>query len=284
MSALHDPLGAGALVYALLLDDPAQSGRQLTLLVDAAPLHAPLVAGLRALLDRMPGNARLPLLDLAMPALKLYSAPQRREFLAAVAQLIDSDQRVTLEEFVLQTILERRLATVAGRMIPVRYSGLAFLAQECGLLTSLVANAASNVADAAYGARATVSALQEKAAAGFSQLPDVSTAASGFARAAVMATGQGLPALSFRPASTIRFDDVRQALERCNQLAPLAKPALIKLLVGAASSHSPLPLPVADLLSAICTAIDAPMPPSVLACYSGFAWREEPLVSDGNGT
>ncbi|MBC7414123.1 MAG: M48 family metalloprotease [Herminiimonas sp.] len=29
---------------------------------------------------------------------------------------------------------------------------------------------------------------------------------------------------------------------------------------------------VADLLSTICTAIDAPMPPVVLATYSGFAW------------
>jgi hypothetical protein len=78
-----------------------------------------------------------------------------------------------------------------------------------------------------------------------------------------------LTARDFQAAPAIAFDSVHAALARINQLAPLAKPALVKAWLAAASVEGELlSVNSADVLRALCAAIDAPIPPVVAATYS----------------
>jgi Zn-dependent protease with chaperone function len=109
--AAQEPFGARALVYALLLDArPEIRDRQLALLQASAPpqdfaetmRQANAVQGLA-------DQYRLPLVDLAMPALRQMSRGQHQAFRAAVEALISAEDRVSLFEYTLRCVLHRHL-------------------------------------------------------------------------------------------------------------------------------------------------------------------------------
>jgi Zn-dependent protease with chaperone function len=245
-NAVREPYAACAVVYALLLD--ADSGRAAqTAVLDAdAPQQKALAAYLADTIAAMPRSARLPLLDLAMPALLALPQPARARLLATCDRLIGADRRVTLAEFVLRTVLERRLAPHAGRAIPVRYHDLQALRDECATLLSLVAHVA-----------APQRAL---------------TPAAAFMQAAARHPQPALRASDLRDVPALGFAEVQRALLRIGELAPLAKPALIKLLLAGAGDAEPMPVECADLLRAICAAIEVPVPAAVAATYTAHAW------------
>src|SRR5690606_16290377 len=58
-----------------------------------------------AILDGFDARVRLPLTDLALPALRQMPEPDREEFLRQVKGLIDSDDCLTLFEFAIQRVL-----------------------------------------------------------------------------------------------------------------------------------------------------------------------------------
>lgn len=247
--AMHDPHAATALVYALLLNGD-QDARKQTLATQLTQhltqQQLTQIEQLTTAIGQLPRNARLPLLDLSMPALRQLPAANRAAMLSHVDRLIAADHRVTLYEFVLQTVLARRLDPHAGRAIPVRFFSLAELKRECADLFSLAAHVAAPLANQS----ATV--LFMRAAASCPQL--------GFAETDLV------------DATVLGFGKVRAALDSANQLAPLAKPALIKALTGIIADRMPMPVIMADLLHAICAAIEAPMPPSVAAVYATAGW------------
>ncbi len=71
------------------------------------------------------------------------------------------------------------------------------------------------------------------------------------------------------PAADIRLDDVSAALDRLNQLAPLAKPQLIKAATAVAFVDGETNWKSASSLRMICAALDAPLPPQVLDVEAG---------------
>ncbi|MBC3870924.1 M48 family metallopeptidase [Undibacterium oligocarboniphilum] len=235
LEAARAPQSAFALVLAMLMDrrNPDAYRVQQQLLAQSAAGSVTQAEQLLLQLEALQNNARLPLLDLAMPALKLLSPAQRGELLALSARLITADQQMTQAEFVIQSVLERRLGPDAGRAIPVRYGQIGQLRSEVCLLGSLVARSF---------------ARQDEVGAAWLRLAGV------------------LPELQLQPSdlqntAEMDFFDVRIALQKCNQLAPLAKPFLIKALFAAATpgtgsaEHETI-----DLLRAVCAAIDAPVP------------------------
>lgn len=246
--AAHEPRAATAIVYALLLDPDAQQGEQQAALRTHLPQQAEQVALLAAAIGQLSPHARLPLLDLAMPALRQLAADERALLLANVDKLIAADQRMSLSEFVLQTVLARRLDMHAGRAVPVKFLSLQELRHECATLFSL----------AAY------------VAAPLLQLP----AANLFMRSAAACTQLALSEQDLVDVQVLRFSKIKAALDRANQLAPLTKPALIKALIAVVGEHDALPLGVADLLRAICAALEAPMPNVVAAMYTESGWPE----------
>ena len=56
-------------------------------------------------------EARLPLVELAVPALRQMSPAQMREFLNAVKALVEADRKLTIFEYALQRLLLRHLVT-----------------------------------------------------------------------------------------------------------------------------------------------------------------------------
>lgn len=241
-SAIRNSHAASAVVFALLLEQGAAHEQKIALLKVEAPQLAELTVYLAQSIGKLPASMRLPLLDLAMPALKQLKADDRMQLLATLDKLIAADNKVTLAEFVLQTILARRLDPHAGRATSVRYASLPALKTECALLLSLVAHIAAS-------------------AAGQSPVHH-------FLRGAAFCPELTLSAADLSADAAIGFVHIRQALDRANQLAPLAKPGLIKALVAAAGNASMLPIATADTLHAICAALEAPLPPAVEAAYA----------------
>lgn len=244
LQAAREPLTASALVAALLLerDQPAAYAAQVQLLQQAPAGQAALAQQLLTEIDQLPRSVRLPLLDLCMPALKLLSSAQKGQLLTQAHQLIAADQRVTQAEFVLQTVLERRLGARAGRAVPLRYHALSELRPEVLLLLALVAHG--------WDQAEAVGAAFQRAA---QQVPELH-----FSAAEMPASG------------TVDFFEVRQALDKLNQLAPLAKPFLIRAMLAAALQDERISVATADLLRGVCAALDAPVPDAVTATYAGL--------------
>src|SRR5262249_45151755 len=94
--AAQEPFSARALVYTLLLDPrPDLRDLQLTRLkAGVEPRDFAETLRLVAPVQALPDTHRLPLLDLAMPALRQMSPRQHRAFRAQVEVLMIADQRL----------------------------------------------------------------------------------------------------------------------------------------------------------------------------------------------
>ncbi|RJG04853.1 peptidase [Noviherbaspirillum cavernae] len=245
-SAVREPQAACCVVYALLLGSDDERRAQFALLQADMPQRLSFIVFLADAIARLPQSARLPLLDLAMPALKQLKGDERAKLLTTVDRLIAADNRIVLAEFVLQTVLTRRLGMHAGRATPIRYNRLGVIRDDCVALASLLAHVAA-------------SAMNE--------MP-----AQAFMRGAAHDPELGLSAADLVDVRALGFERVKTALDHANELAPLVKPALIKLLLAIAGGREPMPVALADLLRAICAAIDAPIPPAVAATYTAYHW------------
>jgi hypothetical protein len=241
-TAIREPASASAVVYALLLGQGAEHDAQMALLKTNAPEQAGFVSHLSEAIGKLPQNMRLPLLDLAMPALRQLSDFERTRVLEITDKLIAADNKITLAEFVLQTILTRRLDARSGRAIPIKFPSLSALKSECALLLSLLAHVSATTTH--------------------------DEAAACFRRGVALCTELALTAQDMSAVNAINFAGIRAALDRLNQLAPLEKPALIKALLSTAGNTAPLSVMTADVLRAICAAIGVPLPPAVAAIYA----------------
>src|SRR5262249_12927615 len=109
--AAQEPFSAHALVYALRLAPGAdRRALQLTRLkAGAEPQDFAETLRLVAPVQALPDTHRLPLLALAMPALRQMSPRQHRAFRAQVELLMLADQRLSLFEYTLRCVLHRHL-------------------------------------------------------------------------------------------------------------------------------------------------------------------------------
>ncbi|MFV3369858.1 M48 family metallopeptidase [Pseudomonas sp. NY15435] len=226
--AAHDSEGAQALVYGLLLDsEPGLRARQLEAIKQRLNLSLALQLDLleESLLRLDPGQ-RLPLLDLAMPALKQLDT---KAFLAVrenMALLIKMDGKVNLLEWTLLRIIERNLLPGSGKIGNV---ALADLSDACATLLSFLARVGET------------SDLQTEQA---------------FADA-----WNGLP-FAPRPlpaAATLR--DLETALKQLEQLRPLQKPQLLKAMARCVEHDGQITAGEAELMRAVADILDCPMPP-----------------------
>ena len=233
--AAREPYGARAIVYAMLLDEGAGiRERQVAHLRERADpdVYAStlqLMPQVRALQVEL----RLPIVDIAIPALKQLSAPQYRAFRDNVVALIEMDSRVDLLEWSLRAILLGHLDRQFLEPPPAkaRYSDPAQLAKECALVLSVMAHA---------GARDPL-AVEEAFSAAVRALET--------------------DPLALVPRERIAMPDLDLALAKLDELKPLVKPRLLKACV-AAIVHDRVVTPVEiELLRAFASALDCPMPP-----------------------
>ncbi len=155
-AAAHDPYGARALIYCLLLDDNAEvrANQMATLERNAEPPSFAETQRLRALIEPLPEDARLPLAELSFPALKELSPAQYERFAANCTALIEADGRLDLLEYTLRTMVLDPLDVHFGRRPAprVRYTQLGSVARPAVQVLSTLAYVGSSdpaeVADA----------------------------------------------------------------------------------------------------------------------------------------
>ncbi len=229
---LATPDGAAQVVCALALE-PADEARARELAVLGQRRGAPFAQAVLAAYAQTSTLARahdLPVLELAMPALKRLAQPERDALLGDYRALIEADQRVTLHELVLATLLGQSLRADAGRAIPVRYRNVGEIAADAHVVLSMVAHAAGG------------------------------DTAQAFAKGAAEL---GLALDAPLPATELSMARVADSLERLRLLAPLAKPRVLKSCVAAAGADGVFRVADVELVRAVAATLDCPLPPVV---------------------
>jgi Zn-dependent protease with chaperone function len=231
--ALSDTTGAQLLVLGLLVEqEQSIAVRQQDIVTEAfGPNAAGQVEAVRHAAEQMPPGWRLPLVDLAMPALRKLPPAARERLLALARKLIAADNRVTLPEFLLYTVLEARLALVTPPARTVRYASPRDLAAESTLVLSLLATVRMPP-DPAHAYRAGAQLLEGVAADPLNR-------------------------------DALALSKVSAAFHRLNLLAPLAKPQLIKACAAVAFVDGSTNWKAASCLRTLCAALDCPLPPQV---------------------
>jgi len=140
------------LIFALLLDqDESVSQKQVESLKgliesQVIELTLKLASHCRQLDDRF----RLPLIDMAIPALQAMSARQYEQFERSFRALVKADDRINLFEWALSRVIHRHLKSRFKKISsPVtRYYGLQRLTSPVSLLLSMLAHVGHKEAEA----------------------------------------------------------------------------------------------------------------------------------------
>ena len=232
--AAREPHGARAIIYSMLLDKGQKvRARQLKQLQDYAdPDVFALTLTLTPRMDDLDIKFRLPLIDIAIPALKQLSLHQYKSFRGNLIALIEMDSRVDLLEWSLQKILFRHLDGQFFKPAPMkaRYSDPGRLKKEIELVLSVMARAGAQDQSEVEGAfGASVQALES----------------SGLA---LLAKDQ------------IRIADLDRALGKLDQLKPLAKYRLLKACVASIWHDQRATAVEVELFRVFAAVLDCPVP------------------------
>ena len=238
VSAAHEPYGARALVYALLLDhEAAPRQRQLAHLRGAAdPGVYEETLRLMPFVQQLDVRARLPLLDMSLPALRGLVPAQYDLFKQNVAVLVQADDEIDLFEWSLYRILLHDLeANFVKRRPPrVRHRTLASVRAHSELLLSMLAYAGHR---------------------------DLESARHGFEQAK---RSLELPDARLRPVDDLQFTALDAALAALEEAAPKVKRQVLRAAVACIAADRTVTATEAELLRAMSASLGCPMPPLLL--------------------
>lgn len=236
----RDPLAAGALVCAFLLS-PEQTTRQKELDDLAGATSEAMrqeTARIWPAIQGIPPQARIPLIDLSLPALRRLSPPQFEQFRTAVNLLVASDSETDLFEFMLQKIVMRHLEThfFPGRKTATQFYDLRPLARDCGVLLSATAYAGHENATAAHAA---------------------------FEQGAQLLGRIARCEIPWLPPSHCDLAQLEAALARLSQAVPQIKKNVLNACAQSVAADGVIQEREAELLRAIADSLDCPVPPFV---------------------
>ena len=230
----HEPLGAHALVYSLLIGErkPLQQG-QLDIITAAGitgldTLVTTLHPGVRAL----GASHRLPLLEMCLPALKSMSAGQYRIFKDILVQLIRADHKTELHEWCLFQLVRHYLEPEFIRVRPSRsrYRKLKKVATPVQTVLSVLAYEGSGESQATFRLGADTLGFTE------------------------------MTILAREHANVEAFGLAVHELADCY---PLQKPRLLKAMTLAASSDGILSPTEREIITSMAAVMDCPIPSPV---------------------
>jgi Zn-dependent protease with chaperone function len=239
-AAARDPLGASGLVCALLLaSEPSVHEKQFEVLASVtseAMLNE--TARIWPEVKVMPVQAKIPSLDLALPALRRLPPEQFQQFRAAIGTLAASNDKADLFAYMLQKIVARHLDTyfLPERRPVTQFYALHPLAHDCGVLLS-----------------ATAYAGQENAT-------ELSAA---FAKGADYLNQAAHCEIPLLPPDECDLSNMDAALERLSQAVPQIKKNLLGACAQTVAADGVIQQGEAELLRAIADALDCPVPPFV---------------------
>lgn len=235
LAAAREPASARALVCALLVDrDPEVRRRELDAMADD-PLLRDDVTRLLPALDLCRPEVRLPLLEMALPALRRLSPAQYAALKQTVERVAEADRRLTLFEFTLHRQLLRHLAPAfegvrSPKAVHDSFSGLR---DECALLLSVLAHAGA---------------------------PEAQEAATAFADGAGRLPGLEEPP-TLLPPEACRLADIDRALTELAAVRPPLKARLIEACAAAVGLERDADIEKRELMRAMADALDCPVPP-----------------------
>lgn len=232
--AAREPYGARAVMYSLVLD-PGQVVRdkQLShLKLNADQDVFVLTQKLAPKLTGLETKFRLPLIDIAIPALKQLSLNQYLAFRDNLSSLIAMDSRLDLLEWSLQNILFTHLdgQFLKPERSTTRYSNIKQLQQETELVLSVLAYAGQqdpSDIEAAFGAAV--------------QILDIGK-------------------LQLVAKNAIHLADLDRALRELEKLRPLLKQQLLKACAASIERDQKIAPIEVELLRAFADALGCPMP------------------------
>jgi hypothetical protein len=244
-AAGQEPFSARALVYALLLDTRADlRDLQLTRLkAGAEPQDFTETLRLVAPVQALPDTHRLPLLDLAMPALRQMSPRQHQAFRAQVELLMIADQRLSLFEYALRCVLHRHLD---AQFLPQRQMRPVHTSPQ---------NVAHSVA--------TVLALLA-----WEGQPGPDQAARAFDTGMRGYIG-GDRTRRLPPREECSLAEFDAALQTLNRSVPAIKRRIVDACAACILADQQVTVREAELLRAICDTLDCPLPPLVVGEAEG---------------
>jgi Zn-dependent protease with chaperone function len=152
--ASRKPESACALVYTLLLtnDSAAPASRLQSVGVDS--FTAERAADLLPVVRQLELQAKLPLVEISLPALRRLSAEQFILFNRAVEALVHADGQLNLFEFALEKMIHRHLAPHfrEQRQQKVRFLRICPVAPSCSVLLSALAHVGQDKPEAVEAA------------------------------------------------------------------------------------------------------------------------------------
>jgi Zn-dependent protease with chaperone function len=230
----REPYGARAVIYCMVLDKGLKM-RELQLArlqTHADPDVYRLTRALMPQIDHLDIKFRLPVIDVAIPALKQLSPGQYQAFRSNLMALIEMDTRVDLMEWSLQKIVLRHVDGHFFKPVTMtaHYSDWNGLKREAALLLSVLAHAgAQSQRDASQSFGASVRVL-------------------------------GLGELSLLSKEKIAVVDLDLALQKLDKLRPLDKSQLLKACVISMWHDQQATVAERELLRAFSSVLDCPMP------------------------
>ncbi|USD20566.1 M48 family metallopeptidase [Microbulbifer variabilis] len=234
LQAAHDPFIARALIYHLLLHR-GESERETQMVLLKKIAHPAVVREMYKLapqLKALPDNARLPLLDLCVPALKALVPQQYQVFKRNLIKLLRSDGKIEIWEWALYRVLIHALEESPDRQRLSNKKGAGNDASR--FLIAAIAHAGNS-----------------------EYLP------------AKRAYEQGLKFLQLEVTplpsrKDIDLQHLDKAIAIASQMKPLEKPLLLKALVYTLNHNGIIKAEEIELLRAVADSLDCPMPPLVL--------------------
>ena len=231
----HEPLGASALVLALLTStDPDIRQRQLSMIDESG------VKGLTELVHTLaPGvhelglPQRMPLLELSLPALKSMSLKQYRVFKNTMLQVIHADARTELYEWCLFQLTRHYLDPEFVQVKPsrARYRTLAKVASQLRITLSVLAHEGSGDPEMAFN----------------------------------MGAGElAMPDLELMPREACSVAGFSKAVHELADCYPLLKPRILKAMALSASEDGRVCEIERELVASMAAVMDCPLPEDLL--------------------
>ena len=227
----HEPLGAQALVFSLLISDREEVRQnQLAIIAEAGVTGlADMVFTLSPGVLELGAPRRLPLLEMCLPALKAMSLGQYRKFKDTLLRLIQADQRTELHEWCLFQLVRHYLDPEFIQFKPSRprYRKLQKVAFHIRVVLSVLAHEGGGDTEAVFRL-------------GADEL--------GFSTMAILPRGQG---------GVAAFSKAVHELANCY---PLLKPRLLKAMTLAASADGKLSPVEREIIASMAAVMDCPVP------------------------
>ncbi len=238
LDAVHAPREAPYVVYALLLGDVAEQRTRIARALIRHETKTKDDARLTPICDaigKLDLRYRLPLLDLAAPALRALSDSEREAVIEIAEKLVQIDRKVTLFEFVLLILLKKQLKQGPSSGEKIRYRRFAPVLPEIRILLTLMSKTGARSAQ--HSREAYTRAMRSFTKINLAQADE----------------------------AYCKLESMEGILGKLSELSPLLKGSLISACADCVLYDGKITLEEAELLRAVAEALDCPMPPLIAA-------------------